>query len=472
MLRTYTIALLTFLCSITSLSAADYHWIGGSGNWSDLNHWATTSGGSIHPQIVPSPFDDVFFDGNSGFVAGSSTVNLNVVNAFCHSMDWTGAMNTPTFTGSQGTNGNLYIYGSLTFIQNMAYQFGGSVHFLSTNGGNTITTGHQYFSKNTWFDGTGGSWSLLDSMSTTEFKLLEGDFHSNGNSIRAENFFANTASLTNDTLDLFHSNVYMYLRDSRFEVVADTSNSSVNNQRWLRTSLDSTNFYFIRPTTYNRQLDLILVDTAHIGEVIFSGGITNHSSSGLDQLAGNGPVYIEKVVMNKIGQISHSSNSTTTNLVHIDSTFIYGYHSSYGGYIQYCDCKYIHIENRGYLSRGLSEYVYIGGIGNIQDGYFDYVVMDSTANINYGNSFFQGTFIGKAVLNDDGNIIGRANQSSYPLDFDTLQLTAGQTYNFKDITTITQNGWMDAVGLCNAPITLKSQTTANFIINGNYLPPS
>jgi hypothetical protein len=70
MLRTYTIALLTFLCSITSLSAADYHWVGGSGNWSDLNHWATTSGGSIHPQIVPSPFDDIFFDGNSGFVVG------------------------------------------------------------------------------------------------------------------------------------------------------------------------------------------------------------------------------------------------------------------------------------------------------------------------------------------------------------------------------------------------------------------
>ena len=36
-----------------------------AGNWSDISHWATTSGGVItHPQ-VPTANDDVYFDTNS-----------------------------------------------------------------------------------------------------------------------------------------------------------------------------------------------------------------------------------------------------------------------------------------------------------------------------------------------------------------------------------------------------------------------
>jgi hypothetical protein len=176
MLQTYTIALLTFLCSITSLSAADYHWVGSSGKWSDLNHWATTSGGSIHPQIVPSPFDDIFFDGNSGFVVGD-VVTIDVP-AFCKDMDWTGALNSPQVISTQPSGQDyLKIYGSLTLIFNMDFQYGQPVEFLSTSSENRIITGGQHFDNQLLFNGMGGSCSLLNPMSMAEFQLIKGGFY-------------------------------------------------------------------------------------------------------------------------------------------------------------------------------------------------------------------------------------------------------------------------------------------------------
>jgi len=41
------------------LSGIDIYWIGGSGKWSDLSHWATTSGGSIRPSAIPGSKDKV-----------------------------------------------------------------------------------------------------------------------------------------------------------------------------------------------------------------------------------------------------------------------------------------------------------------------------------------------------------------------------------------------------------------------------
>ena len=56
---------LIFFMALSVARAADYYWIGGSGTWNDLTHWATTSGGSTNPLIVPSAADNVIFDANS-----------------------------------------------------------------------------------------------------------------------------------------------------------------------------------------------------------------------------------------------------------------------------------------------------------------------------------------------------------------------------------------------------------------------
>ena len=102
------INLLLLLLSFTiNGRAANYFWIGGAGNWSDLSHWATTSGGSTLHSFVPSVSDDVIFDINSGFTAVSKIVTVNTT-ATCRNMNWAGATNTPTITNSG--SGFLEIY--------------------------------------------------------------------------------------------------------------------------------------------------------------------------------------------------------------------------------------------------------------------------------------------------------------------------------------------------------------------------
>ncbi len=98
-----------------NLSAQTYYWVGGAGNWTDLNKWAACSGcaGGAFVQ-VPQSFNDVVVDENSGFVAtataASRTITINSGNTLvCKSLRLaTGGRNVVL----QGTT-RLDVYGSL-----------------------------------------------------------------------------------------------------------------------------------------------------------------------------------------------------------------------------------------------------------------------------------------------------------------------------------------------------------------------
>lgn len=81
-------------------------------NWSDIDVWAETSGGKCG-YSVPVAADPMAADSNS-FPAANTTLTIDAT-AYCLSMDWTGATNTPTFAGSQ----QISIYGDLTLINDM-----------------------------------------------------------------------------------------------------------------------------------------------------------------------------------------------------------------------------------------------------------------------------------------------------------------------------------------------------------------
>ncbi|HKR04335.1 MAG TPA: hypothetical protein VJY62_06815, partial [Bacteroidia bacterium] len=124
-----------FLFSLKSF-AANYYWVGGTGNWSNYaNHWATTSGGVIFHTTIPSFNDDVFFDANS--FASASTVTADSTFIYCHNMDWTGAQFNPSFEGPNPAQ--LKIYGSLTLVQGMQFTIN-EVHFLAAAGTQTIAS--------------------------------------------------------------------------------------------------------------------------------------------------------------------------------------------------------------------------------------------------------------------------------------------------------------------------------------------
>src|SRR5690554_6591636 len=160
MLRKLTNTLI--FCFVISISfAQDYYWVGGSGSWSDITHWATTSGGTTIHAVVPGPNNNVIFDANSGFLAGNNTVTLDVT-ANCHDMTWVGAAATPIINGA--TVNPLNVYGSMTLQNAMEYRVGGT-YFLSNNLGETITTNGTTVgnpgSVNVYFDGD-GSWDFTD----------------------------------------------------------------------------------------------------------------------------------------------------------------------------------------------------------------------------------------------------------------------------------------------------------------------
>ncbi|NQV03123.1 MAG: hypothetical protein HQ542_10780, partial [Bacteroidia bacterium] len=136
---------ISLLCALflsgLKVIAADYYWVGGTGDWSDISHWATTSGGTVFHFTVPTPNDDVHFDANS-FTAPGQIVSITdegTDNAVvCHDMEWTGALNNPTLAGD--ATQILRLYGSLTFIENMTFSFAGSVYFEASTLGHTITS--------------------------------------------------------------------------------------------------------------------------------------------------------------------------------------------------------------------------------------------------------------------------------------------------------------------------------------------
>jgi hypothetical protein len=206
-----------------TIQAADYFWVGDSGDWSDAaNHWATSSGGAIFHASPPGPDDDVFFDANS-FSSGGQTVNVDLSTATCLSMDWTGATDNPELLIT--TNAKLDIYGNLVLIAAMdvtfAFQFGSRIRMQSDNIGNTITSAGQDL-VNLRFEGA-GEWTLQDGLiSSSELFISNGSLVSNGQTIKAFTFSVNGSS---SSLNLDNSD----FTATTFRIVSASSATFVNS---------------------------------------------------------------------------------------------------------------------------------------------------------------------------------------------------------------------------------------------------
>lgn len=95
--------------------AADYYWVGGSGNWTSFSgHWATTSGGSTYYGQVPTAADNVIIDANSGFTAGNRTITVNVAALCANFTMMPGITVAPIITNS--ASNNLSVYGNMTLF--------------------------------------------------------------------------------------------------------------------------------------------------------------------------------------------------------------------------------------------------------------------------------------------------------------------------------------------------------------------
>ncbi|MEO0732020.1 MAG: gliding motility-associated C-terminal domain-containing protein [Bacteroidota bacterium] len=199
----------------------DFFWIGGTGLWSDPAHWSATSGGASNG-CVPSVTDNVFFDANS-FTGAGQTVTINVENAACRNMNWTGATGTPNFSGP--VDHRMRVAGSLTFIEAMNHDFAGDYVFAAREGMHLITSARQRFNRDVTFDGD-GAWSLADSFYVFEsLQLLAGTLRTADQPVSAQ--FLRSQSFQSRGLFLGNSYVRLTSRNENFfysEMVLESSN--------------------------------------------------------------------------------------------------------------------------------------------------------------------------------------------------------------------------------------------------------
>ncbi|WP_425390171.1 fibronectin type III domain-containing protein [Ekhidna sp.] len=156
-----------------AIAQSDYYWVGGSGSWGDLNHWATTSGGSTNYGVLPGSDDRVIFDSNS-FSADGQSVTLDVT-AICDDMDWTGISFDVSIL--EGAEHEIQIHGSVV-LSNLV-EIGNDVDltFLSANSETFSMGDNPEVRKNTGnnrtrisFEGD-GDWTIVDHL-TSEGTIL------------------------------------------------------------------------------------------------------------------------------------------------------------------------------------------------------------------------------------------------------------------------------------------------------------
>ncbi|MEL7220216.1 MAG: hypothetical protein AAGJ93_02790 [Bacteroidota bacterium] len=179
-----------FLCLLLvfifhTSNAADYYWIGGSGDWSDISHWATAPNGTITHSQSPTANDDVYFNFSS-FDAPGQVVSLSTDIIFCRSMNWAGVANNPTLEGS--ANVTISIYGSLSLDPNMDFNFAGKILFTGNQTDNTINLGTHTAGKDVIFSGM-GAWTLTNGILVdSAFIFNEGTLNTDGQNIDCQYF--------------------------------------------------------------------------------------------------------------------------------------------------------------------------------------------------------------------------------------------------------------------------------------------
>lgn len=220
-----------FAMPTTSTLAADFYWVGGSGNWSDLTRWASSSGGAGSAYLtLPSIGDNVFFDFNSFPSPASTTVTIDM-NAECNNMSWTGVTNTPTLTGTNAFT--LTIFGNLNFVTAMNYTFAGKTIFSAISTGRTITSAGKVFPNVEFTVSTLNSGYILqDNFTVTgTIDLLEGTLNTNSVTITCGNFTAanspkvRTFNINNSALNITGAGLPLNFRgdDASFTLTSNAN---------------------------------------------------------------------------------------------------------------------------------------------------------------------------------------------------------------------------------------------------------
>ena len=309
-----------------SFAQQDYYWVEGSGNWSDITHWATTSGGATKHSVAPTELDNVYFDGNS-FSGSGQSVTIDVA-ALCHDFDWTGATNFPAINASD----QLDIYGSVVMNTDVDYNLD-EVYFKSSDMGETLTTSGVSFGTSCTlrFDGTGG-WSLVGNLDTYRIYFTKGTFSTANYNITTSNTIyvsSTTGNLMDLSLGSSTINCQTFWNSSASDLVFDAGTSEIITGQ-LRGDLNGNG-----PFTY---YDIIyeeggsLYNTNNINTVTLLDGSLVVESGSVQHLNGfiaDGDKYSD-LEIRTFSEGSEATFSATTGSIDIDFVTLQDIHATGG----------------------------------------------------------------------------------------------------------------------------------------------
>ena len=163
--------------TIAAIATLQYYWVGGSGLWSEVSHWATTDGGSTFRSDPPGPKDNVFFT-TSSFPSGGKVTILESAN--CNDMTWNDGSTNPEI--ATGEDASLTVRGNLQFAAGVRRNIQ-DLRFLSvSNNVVTFAETEDNTSGTIVFDGS-GSWAFQDKVSAQQLHIDGGIVLTNNNDV-------------------------------------------------------------------------------------------------------------------------------------------------------------------------------------------------------------------------------------------------------------------------------------------------
>ncbi|MEZ5082733.1 MAG: T9SS type A sorting domain-containing protein [Bacteroidales bacterium] len=239
----YFISIVFSIFLFNPISAQEnYYWVGGQGNWSDLNSWRDENG--LIPVEMPHPNINVIFNEES-FLWENDTVFIDIVHPALKNMTWENLPFQVVLYGDDTTS-QMWVYGSLSSHPNLIYSYPGKIMFQSEQVGNTIDPHGIQFRNDLHFDGAGGEWTLLDTI-IMAYNYASQSFGSifleNGSLIASEkviicggifseNQNQRKLDIENSELRLFNSSGYCCLIDNEnLELNADYSSVYIESNQ-------------------------------------------------------------------------------------------------------------------------------------------------------------------------------------------------------------------------------------------------
>ncbi|MCX6270312.1 MAG: hypothetical protein NTU44_03660 [Bacteroidetes bacterium] len=368
---------ISFITTFSGYSQSDYYWVGGQSdhNWTNLGNWATSSGGSVHPVILPGSLDNVFFDDNSFLNPTDSEVVIPVSVNF-HDMVWSHSNRKVYLTGP----GGIWIYGSLTFASAnnlMEVRYAGDTRFLSDET-ETITLGGNWIPGSCFFYGN-GSWDFQgDFITTYSINFDKGMINTNNYFISCSRF--SSSSVNNIRyLNLGSSTVFVMQENTGPNGYWSSWDVKNPNHNFYLSTDDQSSIHFYGDNVYS-----VYGSTMHAGEGLKYDRVLFHVGLGKLEVDHdsiyNGDPSDYDVVFDYNGIINKGRNSNGTILygsnVYIDNIYA-GSNDSL--YLNNSRVNNINIQQNGVIDgdNNLFYDIYVGSNGMIngkQSQYHDVII--------------------------------------------------------------------------------------------------